>query len=469
MSKFFFVCSKCNSRFGKNFLRCPICGGLLITKYESFSWELLDRGDIWRYSRLLPKKKENIVTLGEGGTPIIRANNLARRLGLKELFIKDETRNPTGSFVDRGISVVVSNVESKRIICPTRGDTGASLAVYSAKAGLEVRVYAPRDVDLGKLYIMLLAGADVRIVSDFLSAIYLAELESIKASIFMEISPFYIEGIKTIAYEIMEQLGGEQPDVIIAPVGSGALISALWKGFEELKYLGLINQTPKFVGVQVEGVDPVVMLFRRMEFQRRSMRTLARDTELFIPELAEAAISAIRNSGGTMISVNESRIPEYIRLLAQTEGIVAEPSAILPVIAIQNLLDNFLESDMRVVAIITGSGLRTPDILRNLLPIERLLERTIGETGKIHPLRIGETKIRILKILREKPQHGYGLQKELTRRYNKKLSMPTIYQHLKELEKMGLISRIERKEAKRKILYVITKEGLKLMKKIGYP
>ena len=446
-------------------MRCPMCGGVFITRYEDISWDLANRSDMWRYSKLLPLPRTNFVSLGEGSTPLIRANNLARFLGLREILIKDETRNPTGSFVDRGVSVVVSNIKrGQEVVCPTRGDTGASLAVYAAKASIRAKIYVPQDVDMGKLYIMLLAGAEVRVVPNFLSALYLAEVESREAKIFMETSPLYIEGIKTITYEIVEQLELSTPDAILVPVGSGALIFALWKGFKELRDLGIVDETPKLIGVQVRGADHVVRLFLRSPLAGPSKGTMARDIELFIPELAEIAIQAIRNSSGTMISVDEKKIPEYTKILAQTEGIIAEPSAILPIIAIKELLEKSeLSPDMRIVAVVTGSGLRTPNILRGILPIESLLRRVIGEPHTSRLMRIGETKIQILKILGQKPQHGYGIRKELLKQYNKRLSMPTIYQHLKELESMGLVNRIEKKGKKRKVIYILTKKGIELI------
>jgi len=395
-------------------------------------------------------------------TPIVEANNLAKVLGVKKLYIKDETRNPTGSFVDRGISVVVNNIEedTKEIVCSTRGDTGASLAVYSARIKLKARIYVPRDVDLGKLYIMLLSGADVRIVPDFLTATYLAETESMQTKVVMETLPSYIEGLKTISFEIFEQLNMNIPDIIIVPVGSGALISAIWKGFEELRKLNLLDNTPRLVGVQVEGADPITMLFNRMKLEKMSAKTLARDTELFIPGLAETALEAVRRSGGVMISVSNTEIPRYIELLARTEGIIAEPSAVLSIIAISRILNSFIDADSEVLAVITGSGLRTPDVLRNLLPIEDMLRKVSEDIPRLATSRLGETKIQILTILKHKPLHGYGIKKELANRYNKNLSTATIYQHLRELENMGLVSRTRKVGKRGKVLYMVNNTKL---------
>lgn len=391
-------------------------------------------------------------------TPIVEAKNLAGILGIRRLYIKDETRNPTGSFVDRGISVAMSNIKenTREVVCPTRGDTGASLAVYSVRTNVKAKIYVPRDVDVGKLYMMLLAGADVRIVSDFLTAIYLAEAESIHAKVIMETLPSYIEGIKTISFEVFEQLSVDMPDVIIVPVGSGALISALWKGFKELERLNLIEDLPRLVGVQVKGADPITMLFKEVELKKAPVKTLARDLELFIPELAETALRAIRESRGTMISVSNTEIPKYIELLARTEGIIAEPSAVLPIIAIAHLLDDFIDTDSRILAVATGSGLRTPEVLRDLLPIEHMLSKSSNEIPKMTLTRLGETKIQIINILKDKPMHGYGIKRELAFRYGKNLSMATIYQHLKELENMGFISRIKETDKKRRVLYVVS-------------
>ncbi|MCR8432621.1 MAG: threonine synthase [Candidatus Korarchaeota archaeon] len=458
----FFECRKCRSRFSTEFLRCPICGGLLTANYDNLSWKPLNLNSIWRYSCLLPRNRTTIVTLGEGMTPIVEANNLAKVLGVKKLYIKDETRNPTGSFVDRGISVVVNNIEedTKEIVCSTRGDTGASLAVYSARIKLKARIYVPRDVDLGKLYIMLLSGADVRIVPDFLTATYLAETESMQTKVVMETLPSYIEGLKTISFEIFEQLNMNIPDIIIVPVGSGALISAIWKGFEELRKLNLLDNTPRLVGVQVEGADPITMLFNRMKLEKMSAKTLARDTELFIPGLAETALEAVRRSGGVMISVSNTEIPRYIELLARTEGIIAEPSAVLSIIAISRILNSFIDADSEVLAVITGSGLRTPDVLRNLLPIEDMLRKVSEDIPRLATSRLGETKIQILTILKHKPLHGYGIKKELANRYNKNLSTATIYQHLRELENMGLVSRTRKVGKRGKVLYMVNNTKL---------
>ena len=463
LARYRMVCTECEGVFGDIGTSCPVCGAMLRVEYSS-ELTIAERNDMWRYMSRLPISDEKPISLGEGWTPLIDAERLARRIGVRRILLKDETRNPTGSFVDRGVSVEITKIVGRNasIVCPTLGDTGASIAAYSARAGVKSIIYAPRDTNVGKLYQMLLCGAEVRIVSSYEVAVEEALRHRRESRIFSETSPYYLEGLKTIAFEIAEQMGWTIPDAVIVPMGTGALISMIYKGFRELFELGIIREIPRLVGVQASAADIIVRMFEG-EKPRSLSGTLAVDLCVDRPSMGEIAVRSIRKSGGIAISVDDSDILEAIKLLASTEGIISSPSGAVAVAAIGRLLEEYLSSDETLVAIVTGSGMKTIDALSSLIPLGEISGRLVG-TAHYRARKFGPTKLLILKILSRGPIHGYGIRKKLKELYGLSLSLPTVYQHLRELEESGAVSRIERRHGRRKsYYYVLTDEGRRLV------
>ncbi|HIP34929.1 MAG TPA: threonine synthase [Methanothermococcus okinawensis] len=357
------------------------CGGLLEIVYDyeeikdKVSKESLRKREIgvWRYLEYLPVENlEKIVSLQEGGTPLYRCKNLGEELGLKELYVKNEGANPTGSFKDRGMTVGVTKAEELGIDvvgCASTGNTSASLAAYSARAGKKCIVLLPGGkVALGKLAQAMFYGAKVvQIRGNFDEALEMVRklAEDGKLYLLNSINPFRLEGQKTIGFEICDQLNWKVPDRIIVPVGNAGNISAIWKGFKEFKETGIIEDLPKMTGIQAEGAKPIVDAFKR---NSRSIvpvenpETIATAIRIGNPVNYPKALDAIYSSGGYAESVSDREITEAQKLLARKEGIFVEPASAASIAGLMKLLEmGIIDKDERIVCVTTGNGLKDPD------------------------------------------------------------------------------------------------------------
>ena len=362
---------------------CPSCGGLLDVEYEydrrlsltPWSKSFRERPlGVWRYRELLPiEELDKVVTMNEGGTRLIRCGNLERDLGIREIYVKYEGDNPTGSFKDRGMTVGVTKaleVGAKTTICASTGNTSSSLAAYSAKAGLDCVVLVPsHKIALGKLSQALIHGAKVLAVKggfdDCLSLVKEISKDP-RFYLLNSINPFRLEGQKTAAYEIYEQLG-DVPDKLIIPVGNAGNIVAYWKGFRELKLLGLTERIPNMIGVQALGASPVYKAFiegsdkiKPME----SVETVATAIRIGNPVNWKRALRAARETGGMIGAVTDEEILWAQSILASREGVFAEPAGAAPIaFLIKAAREGLIEPDSRVVCIVTGHGLKDPDVV----------------------------------------------------------------------------------------------------------
>jgi len=412
--------------------------------------------NFWRYKQLLPPVKHTI-SLGEGGTPLLKAERLAKSVDLKEFYLKDETRNPTHSYRDRAAALLTSDAidaNYKAVVCATNGNMGASLAAYSAKAGLICHIIVPKIVDLGKLAQMLAYDAVIREFGDIVD-------ESIRKANFLakesgwyqataELNPLAIEAQKTIAYEIYEQQG--VPEWVLVPMGSGGTIYSLWKGFKELEKLGLTKTLPKLVGVQPEGCAPIVGELEGKITWKNGYSPSTRALAVLVgePLQAELAAKAIKESEGLAITVSDTEILTAELEIAKLEGVFAEPASSATVAALKKLADqNKVAEDNIVTCLITGSGLKATDVLQALTK----KQKTAGLGLEI------STKEKILRALNEKASYGYDLWKQL----GKIMTRAAIYQHLNELEEKGLIVGYE--EDKKKF-FRITEQGKKALASI---
>lgn len=396
--------------------------------------------------------------MGEGGTPCRSSKRFSEKLHINNLFFKDETLNPTNSFKDRAAALLVSHARSwnfGKIVCASNGNQGASIAAYSSLERIKCSNIIPKEIDLGKKAQIIAYDSDLKIVGETVDdAIdYVLDNKDFKDyyQSTPELNPLTLEAQKTIAYEIVNQI--EIPNWIVIPMGSGELLVSLWKGFNELKEIKIIDHIPKLIGVQSQSSSPIINEFyNNSEHEKetpKSSKSIALGILVQRPIYKDLAIKCIKESEGTVIAVPEKLILSSIEELIRDEGIFAEPSSALTFASVQ-LLDQkqMFESKDTIVCLITGSGLKAPYIL------EAISSQT-KTTGK------GSIIITKLKIL---SQISLSSIKGITGTDIKEtmgtISLAAIYQHLKELEIKGLISR--KKEGKN-VLYFITDSGKKVL------
>jgi len=346
---------------------CPHCSGLIeiVNRVENFSGELEGRG-LWRYARLIPGTYPKIISLGEGGTPLI----VSRDYG--NLYLKFEGANPTGSFKDRGMSVAVSIAASlgyRGVIAASTGNTAASASAYSARAGLASYVVLPAaGVALGKVAQSIFHGSKVieldgnfdEVLSQVISVFERASFYPLNS-----FNPWRLEGQKTLAYEVCEELGS--PDYMFVPVGNGGNIYAIWKGFVELREAGVIGHIPRMVGVQASGASPIAHAVQAgLDVPRfvEKPETFASAIRIGKPVNWRRAIKAITHSGGFALAVTDREIRDAQYALARREGIGAEPASAASFAGYSLALSrSLIAPDAKTVCVLTGHALKDPDAL----------------------------------------------------------------------------------------------------------
>jgi len=453
-------CTKCGKKYESQIdvTTCPKCDAILEVVYtlekirEHISAAGLEHRPpgVWKYFEFLPLlNKSNIVSLGEGGTFLHKCDRLARKIGVRDLYLKDETKNPTGAFIDRGTTVEISKVKEsglKSVCCGTTGNLGASLAAYAARAGLACKIFLPQRVDVGKFYQIIAYTVDVEIAKDREDATKKAVSESNYSHLVMPNNPYFLEGEKTTAYEICEQLGWTLPDQIIVPMGTGGHLSMIWKGISEFYQTDLLKtKAVKLVGTQAEGCDPIAETFQKSSrkiIPANKASTIAIDISVKNPQCGQLALQAIRESKGTAVSVSDKEIVDAVSLLARLEGIFAEPASATTVAGLKKHVDegNIDYSD-KVVCVITGMGLKYPEVTQDLVKGSRKLEGLLKliERRK-YSTSLGKTKMYILQILSRKESYGYEIWKILDEKFGTKVKLPSVYQHLAELESGSLLA-----------------------------
>jgi len=374
-------CIECGDTFSEDgeVLTCR-CGGLLEVIYdfeemhvERQTFEGRPPG-VWRYKELLPiKDMSKVVSLEEGGTPLYKGGRISEELNFKELYLKNEGANPTGSFKDRGMTVGVSKAIEfgfDTVGCASTGNTSASLAAYSGKAGLKCIVLLPvGKIAKGKLAQALLHGGKViGIRGNFDDALKLVVEASEKFGIYLlnSINPWRLEGQKTEGFEIAQQLNWQVPDWVIVPMGNCGNISAIWKGFKEFHELGLIDSLPKMVGIQAEGAAPVANAFKNGTdvVYVEQPETVATAIRIGAPVNAPKAMRALKDSGGSADSVSDDEILKAQKLLARTEGVGVEPASAASVAGLTKLInEGVIDRSDRVVCVTTGHALKDPEIV----------------------------------------------------------------------------------------------------------
>ena len=362
---------------------CEWCFGPLEATYDydairgAISRESIAAGpaSIWRYGPLLPVSAPAGSALNAGWTPLVRADRLAAELGLGELWIKDDTRNPTNSFKDRVVAVALGKALDfgfKTAACASTGNLANAVAAAAARTGLESFVFVPSDLESGKILTTAVYGGNVVAIDGNYDDVnrLCAELaaEFPWAFVNVNVRPFYAEGSKTLAYETAEQLGWQTPDHVVVPIASGSLLTKIHKGFHELHTVGLLDEAPavRVSGAQALGCSPVATAFADGVDDVHPVRpsTIAKSLAIGNPADGYYALDVIRKTGGACGSVTDDEVVEGMRLLARTEGIFGETAAGVTIATLAKLArEGVVRRDERVVAYVTGHGLKTLDAI----------------------------------------------------------------------------------------------------------
>jgi threonine synthase len=336
------------------------------------------QGGMWRFHEVMPVLDPvNVISLGEGSTPLLSADRLGRKLGLDHLLIKDESLNPTGSFKARGLSAAVSKARElgvARLTMPSAGNAAGAFAAYCAAAGLEANVFMPRDAPVANRLESITYGARLTLVDGFitdagrLSAAAATERGLFDVSTLRE--PYRAEGKKTMGYEIAEQMGWQLPDVIIYPTGGGTGIVGIWKAFDEMEELGLLTRggsRPRMYAVQAEGCAPIVNAYKAGADHATPVvkpSTLAAGLRVPAAIGDYLVLKVVRASGGSALTVTDSEMVASVREMATYAGVYAAPEGGATLAALRNLIDaGQLERSERTLLLNTGSALKYLDMM----------------------------------------------------------------------------------------------------------
>ncbi len=358
---------------------CPACGdlGTLRISYDydavrakttrkRFAGRPFE--DQWRYLPLLPLRLSEVpVSLRIGGTPLYPAPGLRQELGLRHLWLKDDTLNPSGSLKDRATAIAVlkgRELGYGEIATASTGNAAASLACLSASLGVRCHIFVPNSAPLAKVVQLLVFGADVLLIQGSYDDAFGLCIEACKDLGWYNrntgYNPYTIEGKKTVSMEIAEQLGWEPPDTVVVPVGDGCILSGVWKGFVDLHRVGLIDRLPRLVAAQAEGSQAIKLAFDGDGKVRPvQVSTLADSIAVSLPRNGAMAVQDLRASGGIAVSVSDDEILEAMKLLGRSAGIFGEPAGVAALAGLVKLSSQGkISPDERVVIIVTGSGLK---------------------------------------------------------------------------------------------------------------
>jgi threonine synthase len=391
-------CTKCAAQFSADVPQnvCPQDGGILFPRYDlqslkqSFNLQAL-RGreaSLWRYREVLPDVKP--ITLGEGFTPLLLSREFPN------VWIKDEGLNPTGSFKARGITVAVGVAKAlslKKLAMPSAGNAGSALAAYAAAAGLEAHIFMPQDVPLANRIECEAYGAKVTLVNGLISDCARIVAERKKQEDWFDFStlkePYRVDGKKTMAYELFEQLDGKLPDAVIFPSGGGVGIIGMWKAFEEMEQLGWFSgikdsaKRPRMIAVQAEGCAPIVKAWdegKPTVEMCKDASTIAAGLRVPRPYGDYLVLDILNRSHGTAVAVSDDEIKHAFHHWARTEGIFAAPEGAASLAAYRKLRSSgFLSENDKVVLFNTGTGLKYLDVLnQKKTPAARHIGGIIG-------------------------------------------------------------------------------------------
>ena len=341
---------------------------------------------IWRYRSFLPVESENPIDVGTGMTPLVKSHRLARRLGLKNLYIKNDAVNmPTLSFKDRVVSVALTRAKElgfTTVSCASTGNLANSTAAIAAHAGLDCCVFIPSDLEAGKILGTLISHHTVMAVKGNYDQVnrLCSEVGNTYGWGFVNINlrPYYSEGSKTLGFEVAEQLGWKLPDHIVAPLASGSLFTKIYKGFQEFVKVGLVaDKAVRFSGAQAEGCSPIAQAFKegRDFVAPVKPNTIAKSIAIGNPADGVYALDIARKTGGNIESVTDAEIIEGIKLLAETEGIFTETAGGTTIAVLKKLVEaGKIDPEETTVVYITGNGLKTQEAVQGYIGEPLLIE-----------------------------------------------------------------------------------------------
>jgi len=401
-------CSGCEKTFDPTRLSsvCPDCGKPLLARYDlerlAKTWhkeDLVGRAaDLWRYRELLPVEDErHIVSLGETMTPLIQAPRLGRTLGLDALYVKDETRLPTGTFKARGFALAISKAVElgvSSIAIPSAGNAAEAGSAYAARAGLACYVFMPQDAPLANQRLCQATGAHVYLVDGLISDAGKIAREGVERCGWFDLStfrePYRAEGKKTMGLELAEQLDWTLPDVIIYPTGGGTGLVGMWKAFEELEALGWIDsKRPRMVSVQSEGCAPVVKAFDEGASEAAfwpDAHTIAGGLRVPYPLAGHLILDALRQSEGCAVAVSDAAIRAAMAELSSTEGLLPSPESAATLAALRQLVQSGqIQAHERVVLFNCGTMLKHIDLVEGTPPLLLDPQREVDYAMLVRP------------------------------------------------------------------------------------
>ena len=380
-------CTACGQTHDADALQtlCRACGKVLYARYDlAAAAKAVSPADIapreqtmWRYREVLPVRDDAFeVTLGEGGTPLLRAERMGAALGCADLHIKDEGVNPTASFKARGMAAAVSRAKelgAERLVVPSAGNAAGAMAAYAARAGLEAYLFMPDTTPQSNILESRIAGAAVELVEGHIGDAGRAARERAAVSPMFDMStmkePYRVEGKKTLGYEIAEALGWSLPDVIVYPTGGGTGLLGMWKAFGEMEELGWIpaGRRPRMIAVQMEGCAPIVRAFHEGQESIspwENASTVAAGLRVPGPVADYLILRCLRESGGTALTVTDEEALAAVPEMASAEGVFACPEGAATLAALHKLLaSGEVDGSERIVLLNTGSGLKYLDVL----------------------------------------------------------------------------------------------------------
>ena len=380
-------CTACGLRHDADVLQtlCRDCGKVLYARYDlSAAAGAVGPADIaareqtmWRYREVLPVRDDAFeVTLGEGGTPLLRAERLGASLGCRDLYIKEEGVNPTGSFKARGMAAAVSRAKelgAEQLVVPSAGNAAGAMAAYAARAGMPAYLFMPDTTPQSNILESRIAGAEVELVEGHIGDAGRAARERAAVSPMFDMStmkePYRVEGKKTLGYEIAEALGWELPDVIVYPTGGGTGLLGMWKAFGEMEEMGWLpaGRRPRMIAVQMEGCAPIVKAFHEGQESIspwENATTVAAGLRVPGPVADYLILRCLRESDGTALTVTDDEALAAVPVMASAEGIFPCPEGAATLAALHKLLQSGdVNASDRIVLLNTGSGLKYLDVL----------------------------------------------------------------------------------------------------------
>ena len=395
-------CRECKKEYESTFKYiCDECFGPLDVKYDfpSVSKDTFSGREktYWRYFELLPiEQKSNIVSIDAGMTPLTKAEKLGEKLGLKNLYIKNDSVNPTFSFKDRPAGIAVSKAkefEMSSVGCASTGNLASATAAHAAKGGFPCHIFAPSDIEMAKIAQALSYGANYIAVDGTYDdanriAAQIGDSKGI-GIVNINMRSYYVEGSKTLAYEVAEQLDWNVPDQLIVPVGSGAMLNAICKGFEELQSVSLLNDVSSMhmIAAQPHGCAPVVDAFKNNSNEVipvEQPNTIAKSLAIGDPGDGRYVLKRLQQYNGFAEESNDKEILDAILLLAKTEGIFTEPAGGVSVAVLQKMVEQGkIDANDKVVCYVTGNGLKATEAIMQVLEKPNVLKADVGEISAV--------------------------------------------------------------------------------------